>query len=169
MSSPVFAMTTRSSPATSSMPRASLAPPVPPARTTTGPAIIGGRPLHPRPSGVAANLRLTSSSVVAIALLFRLPASSSRSVFARRNGRGFRGRPQLDALQAGQPDPGVRLVAAVDRDQQGGERLGDARHLEAAAVDAAQAGDALNQLRRLALVRPPVAADQHVLVQVVVE
>src|SRR4051794_36896323 len=36
MSSPVLAMTTRSSPATSSIPRASFAPPVPPASTTTG-------------------------------------------------------------------------------------------------------------------------------------
>src|SRR3954468_14034153 len=35
-SSPVLAMTTRSSPATSAIPRASFAPPVPPARTTTG-------------------------------------------------------------------------------------------------------------------------------------
>ena len=33
-------MTTRSSPTTSSIPRASLAPPVPPASTTTGPALI---------------------------------------------------------------------------------------------------------------------------------
>ena len=38
-SSPVLAITTRSSPATSSIPRASLAPPVPPASTTTGPLI----------------------------------------------------------------------------------------------------------------------------------
>ena len=43
MSSPVLAITTRSSPATSSIPRASLAPPVPPASTTTGPA-------HPSPT-----------------------------------------------------------------------------------------------------------------------
>src|SRR5437763_348139 len=38
MSSPVLAIvTSESAPATSSMPRASLAPPVPPARMTTGP------------------------------------------------------------------------------------------------------------------------------------
>src|SRR3954471_10285900 len=35
MSSPVLATTTRSSPTTSNMPRASFAPPEPPARTTT--------------------------------------------------------------------------------------------------------------------------------------
>src|SRR5437588_11932998 len=39
-SSPVFAITTRSSgPTTSSIPRASFAPPVPPASTTTGPPL----------------------------------------------------------------------------------------------------------------------------------
>src|SRR4051812_351132 len=36
MSSPVFAMTTRSGPSSSSRPRASFAPPVPPASRTTG-------------------------------------------------------------------------------------------------------------------------------------
>src|SRR5450755_334963 len=42
MSSPVFAITTRlSGPTTSSIPRASFAPPVPPARTTTGPLAAG--------------------------------------------------------------------------------------------------------------------------------
>src|SRR5215475_3963336 len=35
MSSPVFAITVRSEPSSSSMPRASFAPPVPPARRTT--------------------------------------------------------------------------------------------------------------------------------------
>src|SRR5436305_548576 len=128
MSSPVFATTTRSSPTTSSIPRASLAPPVPPARTTTGPATIGGRPLRPRPSCLAAKRRLTASSVAEIALPFRLPASLSCSFFAGRNERGFRSRPQLLALQAGQPDPRVRAVAAVDGDQQRGQRLRDARH-----------------------------------------
>ena len=37
------------------------------------------------------------------------------------------------------------LVAGVHRDQQRGQRLGDARHLEAAAVHAAQAVDPLDQ------------------------
>ena len=40
----MLAITTRSSPATSSIPRASLAPPVPPASTTTG-ALIARRKL----------------------------------------------------------------------------------------------------------------------------
>src|SRR3954451_15441781 len=55
MSAPVLAITTSSSPTTSSIPRASLAPPVPPARTTTvtaaalpagelGLALLGERP-----------------------------------------------------------------------------------------------------------------------------
>src|ERR1700757_4923441 len=36
-------------------------------------------------------------------------------------------------------DAGVTAVAHVDRDHQRGQRLGDARHLEAAAIHAAQA------------------------------
>src|ERR1700722_19876052 len=44
MSSPVFATTVRcSDPTTSSMPRASFAPPVPPARTTTDPVLDKAR------------------------------------------------------------------------------------------------------------------------------
>src|SRR6476620_940548 len=47
MSSPVFATTTSSSPTTSSIPRASFAPPVPPASTTT----VTRGSLAPSPSG----------------------------------------------------------------------------------------------------------------------
>ena len=57
------------------------------------------------------------------------------------------------------------LVAGVDADQQRGQRLGDARHLEPAAVDAAQARDALDQLGGLRACRPSVAAHEHVLVE----
>ncbi len=65
--------------------------------------------------------------------------------------------------------PGVGLVAGVDGDQQRGQRLGRARHLQLAAVDAAQPVDALDQLRRAALVRARVAAHEHVLVERVLE
>src|SRR6478609_4979322 len=111
MSSPVFAITTRSSPTTSSIPRASFAPPVPPARTTT--------------------------------------------VLIHSDARDF--------------DARVCLVADVDADQQRGQRLGDPRHLEAAAVDAAQPLDALDHLGGDLFVGLAVAADQDVLVELVVE
>src|SRR5512132_2676463 len=105
MSSAVLATTTRSSPTTSSIPRASLAPPVPPARTTT------------------------------------------------------------TASHPGDLDPGVRLVAHVDRDQQGGERLGDAGHLQAAGVDAAQPLDEVDQPDDAVLVLAVVAAHEDVLAE----
>src|SRR5271165_1442132 len=114
MSSPVLTIAhTRSAPATSTIPLASLAPPVPPARTTT-------------PSPIHA---------------------------PRRVG------------QAGQADPRVGLVAGVNRDQQSRQRLGGARHLEASAVHAAQAGDPLDEVGGLTLVLARVAAQQHVLLE----
>src|SRR5215212_4497316 len=112
MSSAVLAMTTRSSPTTSSIPRASFAPPLPPASTTT----------------------ITD------------PPSQTRDL-----------------------DPRVRLVAHVDRDQQRGERLGDAGHLEAAGVDGAQAVDAIDERHHALLVLAAVAAHEHILVERVIE
>src|SRR5271166_5199244 len=70
--------------------------------------------------------------------------------------------PQLLG-QARQADARVDLVAGVDGDQQRGERLGRARHLQLAAVHAAQTLDALDQRGRLSLVRARVAAHEHVL------
>src|SRR3954454_14913640 len=123
MSSAVLATTTRSSPATSSMPRARRAPPVPPARTTTGP-------------------------------------SPATALLRQRVGL---------AGQAGDADAGAGLVAGVDPDEQRGERLHDPGLLEPARVHAAQPLDALDDRGGLALVGPLVAAEQHVLVEGVVE
>jgi hypothetical protein len=63
----------------------------------------------------------------------------------------------------------VRPVAGVDGDQQRRHRLRHAGHLQAPAVDAAQAVDALDQRRAALLVGAPVAAEQDVLVDVAVE
>src|SRR5436305_11801737 len=122
MSSPVLAITaSRSGPTTSAMPLASLAPPVPPARTTTS-----------TPSGVTRSL------------------------------------PQLLG-KARQAYACVRLVAGIHRDEQRGHRLRDAGHLKAPAVDAAQALDLLDQRGRLLLVGRLIAADEHILLERVLE
>src|ERR1700759_3273860 len=122
MSSPVLAMTTSASaPTTSSMPRASFAPPVPPASTTTGPVALTGRD------------------------------------------------PRRSVVQAGDLDPGPDVVAHVDGDQQRRELLDDARHLQGAAVNAAQPVDPVHQLDDLGLVGLAVTADQHVLVEHVIQ
>jgi hypothetical protein len=71
--------------------------------------------------------------------------------------------------QARDADAGVGLVADVDADEQRGELLGQARHLELAAVDAAQPVDALDERDHRLLVGLLVAADEHVLVERVVE
>src|SRR5512133_4372489 len=78
-------------------------------------------------------------------------------------------RTTTTASHPGDLDPGVRLVAHVDRDQQGGQRLGDARHLQAPGVDAAQALDALDEADDAVLVLAAIAADQDVLVEGVIE
>src|SRR5579884_1996572 len=110
MSSPVLAITTSSSaPTTSSIPRASLAPPVPPAITTTG------------------------------------------------------------LVKTGDLDAGLDLVADVDRDDQRRELLDDPRHLERPAVHRSESLDLVDQVCELGLVGAAVTADQHVLVELVLE
>src|SRR5437868_748187 len=100
MSSPVLAITERSESISSCIPAASLAPPVPPARST---------------------IRIVRASARA------LPVSGSSPVVA--------------VGQAGQLDPGVGLVAGVDRDQHRRQLLDDAGHLQRAGVDCAQASN----------------------------
>src|SRR3954452_10952139 len=96
MSSAVFAITERPAPSASCIPAASLAPPVPPARTTQR------------------SIPLTATACL---------------------------RPVVSVGEARDPDPGVRLVAAVDADQERGERLHDLRLVERAGVDSAQPVD----------------------------
>ena len=60
----------------------------------------------------------------------------------------------------GDPDPGVGLVAGVDRDQHRGQLLDDPRHLERPGVDRAQPGDLLDQPRDPRLVGLAVAAER---------
>src|ERR1700709_1652951 len=60
--------------------------------------------------------------------------------------------PVVAVGKSGKPDPGVGLVAAVDRDQQRRQLLDDARHLQRPRVDRAQAGDQLDQSRHPRLV-----------------
>src|SRR5271163_3949619 len=125
MSSPVLTIAeSRSGPTASEKPRTSLAPPVPPARTTISRAI-------------------------------RAPRKTC--LLPRRLG------------QARQTDARVDLVAGVHRYQQGGKRLRRARHLEGAAVNAAQAIDPFDQDGRVTLVLTGVAADQDVLPECVVQ
>jgi hypothetical protein len=56
-------------------------------------------------------------------------------------------------------------VADVDRDQHRRQRLRDPRHLQPPAVDAAQAGDPVDQRGHRLLVLATIAADQDVLVE----
>src|SRR6478672_7791668 len=72
-------------------------------------------------------------------------------------------RTTTTASHSGDLDPGVRLVAHVDRDQQGGQRLGDARHLQAPGVHAARALDALDEAEDADLVPRTIAAHAYVL------
>src|SRR3954465_1213231 len=120
MPSAVLAITDRPSPSASGMPAGSLAPPVPPARTTQ------------RPIPLTAIARL---------------------------------RPVVCVGESGDPDPRVRLVAAVDADQHGCQRLDDPRLFERAGVDRAQSVDQLDYGRDAALVGLLVTADQDVLVE----
>src|SRR3954462_3418136 len=99
MSSAVLAITERPAPSASCMPAASLAPPVPPARTTQ------------RPIPLTAIPRL---------------------------------RPVVGFRETGDLDSGVRLVAAVDPDQQGGQRLHDSGLVQGAGVDGAQSVDQID-------------------------
>src|SRR5262249_4191119 len=109
MSSPVFATAaSRSGPTTSAIPLTSLAPPLPPVRTTTSPPVTTRAPRRSLPS-----------------------------------------LPQLPG-QVGEPDARVDLVAGVHGYQQGGQRLGYARHLETPDVDAAKPIDPFDRVRRLA-------------------
>src|SRR5215213_12041330 len=78
-------------------------------------------------------------------------------------------REQVAVGQAGDPDARVRLVAPVDADQERGQRLDEAGHLQRPGVDASQALDPLDQPRDPALVVALGAADQHVLVEARVE
>src|SRR5882757_8823299 len=100
MSSAVLAITDRPSPSASCMPAASLAPPVPPARTTQ------------RPIPLTAIARL---------------------------------RPVVCVGEAGDPDPRVCLVPAVDPDQEGREGLDDAGLVERPCVHGPQPVDQLDQ------------------------
>src|ERR1700733_11690089 len=77
--------------------------------------------------------------------------------------------PRRSMVQAGDPDPRPDLVAHVDRDEQRRQLLDDARHLQRAAVDAAEPVDEVHQLDDPGLVGLAVAADQHVLVEHVIE
>src|SRR4051794_38839748 len=72
-------------------------------------------------------------------------------------------RPVVCVGEAGDPDPRVRLVAAVDADQHGCQRLDDPRLLERARVDRAQPVHQPDHRRGPALVRLLVAPDQGVL------
>ena len=65
--------------------------------------------------------------------------------------------------------PGAHLVAHVDRDDQRRQLLDDPGHLERTAVDGPQSRDQVDELCDLCLVLAPVAADQHVLVELVLE
>src|SRR3954471_4127954 len=78
-------------------------------------------------------------------------------------------RTTTTASHSGDLDPGVRLVAHVDRDQQGGQRLRDARHLQAPGVDAAQALDEVDQADHAILVLAVVAAHEDVFVERMLE
>ena len=79
-----------------------------------------------------------------------MPAGELRAAGARRRSTTTCQRAPTAAR--GCVRPGVGLVAGVDADQQRGQRLGDARHLQAPAVHAAQSVDAVDQLRAPALV-----------------
>src|SRR6476660_6823424 len=67
--------------------------------------------------------------------------------------------------QPGDAKAGVGLVAAVDRDQQGGELLDDSRHLQRAGVHRPQAAYLPDQLGHARLVGLAVAAYEDVLVE----
>src|SRR5262245_30221592 len=70
--------------------------------------------------------------------------------------------PMIDVRQAGELDPGVRLVADVDRDQQWRQLLDDPGHLQRPGVDRAQTRDQFDQAGDARLVGLSVAADEHV-------
>src|ERR1700686_899039 len=98
-SSPVLATTVRSEPISSCIPAPSLAPPVPPASSTT---------------------LMTASGSLGPTYVPKEP----------RRGEGGSSRPVVGVGEAGEPDPGVGLVAAVDRDQHRGQLLDDPCHLQ---------------------------------------
>src|SRR3954452_16832015 len=134
MSSAVFAITERPPPSRSCIPAASLAPPVPPARTTQRPIPLTAAIINASPPQ----------------LRFRGLRESS---------------PEVALRQAHDPDSGVRLVAAVDADQQRRQGLHDAGGLERSGVHGAQSLDQLDQLSDAALVALAVTADENFLVE----
>ena len=69
---------------------------------------------------------------------------------SRRRGRLLRPSGHRSSGRPGDAHPGVSLVAGVDRDQQRGQRLDDARHLQAPGIHAAQPGDPPDDLARRA-------------------
>src|SRR4029079_12103117 len=81
------------------------------------------------------------------------PPAARRSLF-----------PVIPLAEPGDADPGVGLVADVDRDQEGRELLRDPRRLERASVHRAKARDQLDDPRDPRLVHLAVAADEDVLV-----
>src|SRR4051794_38182716 len=74
-------------------------------------------------------------------------------------------RPVVGVGEAGDLDAGVRLVPAVDADQQRRQRLHDLRLIQWARVDRPQSVDQLDDRRHPCLVGLAVTADQHVLVE----
>src|SRR6476619_1807445 len=105
-----------------------------------------------------------SSCIPAASLAPPVPPASSATLIAAPPSR-----PVVSLWQPGELDPGVRLVADVDRDQQRGELLDDPRHLERAGVDRAQSRDQLDQRGDAGLVGLAVAADGDVLVELGLE
>src|SRR5438270_10390371 len=103
----------------------------------------------------------TTSSMPRASLAPPVPPASTTTVTSGR-------RPAL-RRQARHADSGVALVPGVDREQQRGQRLGDACHLQPSAIDAAQARDALEQSGHRVLVAGVVAAHQDVLIEAVLE
>src|SRR6476619_1431081 len=101
-----------------------------------------------------------SSCIPAASLAPPVPPASSATLIAAPPSR-----PVVSLWQPGELDPGVRLVADVDRDQQRGELLDDPRGLQRTGVDRPQSGDQLDQAGDSRLVRLAVTADEHVLVQ----
>ena len=103
----------------------------------------------------------SSSCIPAASLAPPVPPASSATFI----------RPRLRHAQwslSGEPgdaDPGVALVAGVDRDQERGQLLDDARRLERAGVDCPQARDQLDDPGDPRLVGLAIAADQDVLVE----
>src|SRR3954454_3768333 len=73
------------------------------------------------------------------------PASSATFIGGPPGGdRTSPSRPVVAVREPGDPNPGVSLVADVDRDQKRGQLLGEPRGLESSGVDRPQATDQLD-------------------------